>query len=57
MGAMSSAPYTTDTSARQWDDVSRLIILLGDSADFDYLKRAAESVGVVDLLDKLLDQP
>lgn len=47
---------TNETSARQWDDVSRLIKLLGDSADLDYLKRAAESVGVVDLLNKLLEQ-
>ena len=44
---------TNETSERQWEDVSRLIRLLGDSADFDYLRRAAESVGVTDLLDRL----
>lgn len=48
---------TNETSDRQWDDVSRLIQLLGDTADFDYLKRAAESLGVADLLARLLSQP
>lgn len=47
---------TDETSERQWDDVSRLIKLLGDVADFEYLKHAAESVGVADLLAKLLKQ-
>ncbi|MCO6455741.1 MAG: hypothetical protein J5I93_10640 [Pirellulaceae bacterium] len=48
---------TNETSDRQWDDVSRLIQLLGDTADFDYMKRAAESLGVADLLARLLSQP
>ena len=48
---------TNETSDRQWDDVSRLIQLLGDATDLDYLKHAAESVGVLDLLNKLLTQP
>lgn len=48
---------TNESSERQWDDVSRLIKLLGDAADFDYLKHAAESVGVSDLLVQLLGQP
>jgi hypothetical protein len=43
-----------DTSERQWDDVSRLIKLLGDQADIKYMTHAAESVGVSDLLEKLL---
>lgn len=47
---------TDETSERQWDDVSRLIQLLGDAADLDYLQRAADSVGVADLLAKLLTQ-
>ena len=45
---------TNETSERQWDDVTRLIKLLGDSADFDYLRTSAESVGVIDLLEKLI---
>ena len=45
---------TNETSERQWDDVSRLVKLLGDTADIDYLRRAAESVGVEDLLERLL---
>ena len=45
---------TNDTSERQWDDVSRLLNLLGDTADFDYLNDAAESVGVSDLLQRLI---
>ena len=49
--------WTSTLSANQWDDVSRLIRLLGDAADFDYLKHAAESVGVFDLLEELLKQP
>ena len=44
---------TDETSERQWDDVSRLVLLLGDAADFNYLHAAAESVGVSDLLDRL----
>jgi hypothetical protein len=47
---------TDETSERQWEDVSRLIQLLGDAADRDYLQQAAESVGVADLLAKLLQQ-
>ena len=47
---------TNETSERQWDDVSRLIALLGDSADTAYLNSAAESVGVSDLLKQLLDE-
>jgi hypothetical protein len=45
---------TNETSERQWDDVSRLIRLLGDEADIAYLRQAADSVGVADLLEKLL---
>jgi hypothetical protein len=47
---------SNETSERQFDDVTRLIRLLGDAADRDYLNRAAESVGVADLLGKLLAQ-
>ncbi|MCA9266265.1 MAG: hypothetical protein KDA60_20535 [Planctomycetales bacterium] len=45
---------TNEVSDRQWEDVSRLLSLLGDTADVDYLKRAAASVGVGDLLARLL---
>ncbi len=47
---------TNETSERQWDDASRLINLLSEAADIAYLKKAAESVGVTDLLSKLLKQ-
>ena len=46
---------TNETSDRQWDDVSRLITLLGTTADLAYLRSAAESVGVSDLLDRLIN--
>jgi len=42
-----------EVSERQWDDVSKLIGLLGDQADWAYLQSAAASVGVEDLLDRL----
>ncbi len=45
---------TNETSERQWDDVTRLLKLLGDRADLEYLKMSAESVGVQDLLERLL---
>jgi hypothetical protein len=44
---------TNETSERQWDDVSRLVKLLGDAVDNDYLRRAAASVDVGDLLERL----
>jgi hypothetical protein len=47
---------TNETSERQWDDVSRLLKLLGDAADVAYLRRAAETVGVGDLLERVLSQ-
>ncbi|MFO0943309.1 MAG: hypothetical protein U0930_21450 [Pirellulales bacterium] len=43
-----------EVSERQWNDVSRLMKLLGNSADFDYLKQASLSVGVADLLERLM---
>ena len=42
-----------ETSERQWNDVSKLIQLLGEHADWEYLKRASKSVGVADLLEQL----
>jgi hypothetical protein len=46
---------TNETSERQWNDVSRLLDLLGEDVDHDYLCRAAQSVGVEDLLAGLMD--
>lgn len=45
-----------ETSERQWDDVSKLVRLLGSTADLTYLQQAAESVGVTDLLSRLLSE-
>ena len=45
---------TNETSECQWDDVTRLLKLLGDAADMEYLKASAESVHVQDLLERLL---
>lgn len=45
---------TSETSERQWDDVTRLLKLLGDAADMEYLRTSAESVGVQDLLERLV---
>lgn len=45
---------TNETSERQWDDVTRLLKLLGDAVDRDYLRASAESVGVQDLLGRLI---
>ncbi len=45
---------TNETSERQWDDVTKLIKLLDDAADVEYLHEASASVGVGDLLDRLL---
>lgn len=45
---------TNETSERQWDDVTRLLKLLGDAADVEYLRASAESVGIPDLLERLL---
>ena len=47
---------TSETSERQRDDVVRLLKLLGDTADLEYLKASAESVGVRDLLERLLTE-
>lgn len=45
---------TNETSERQWDDVSRLVKPLGDAADMEYLIASAKSVGVQDLLERLV---
>ena len=48
---------TDETSERQWDDVRRLVELLGDSLDADYMREMADSIGVRDLVDTLLSGP
>jgi hypothetical protein len=45
---------TNETSDRQWSDVTQLIKLLGNTLNLEYLKSAAESVAVRDLLERLL---
>jgi hypothetical protein len=45
---------TDETSERQWDDVNRLIRLLGDKVNFQQLQQSSASVGVVDLLLRLI---
>jgi hypothetical protein len=44
-----------EVSERQWNDVSRLVKLLGNSADFAYLKQCAEDVGVADLWLRMME--
>ena len=43
-----------ESSERQWDDVSRLVAVHGNRLDTPHMRRMAESVGVGDLLDRLL---
>lgn len=47
---------TDETSERQWDDGSRLVRLYSRSLDVDTLRTMAESIGVRDLLDRLLHE-
>ena len=48
---------TDETSERQWDDVRRLVELLGDTLDADYMREMADSIGVRDLVETLLSGP
>jgi len=43
-----------ETSDRQWRDVVTVLKLLGEQADLDYLRKAAQSVDVDELLARLL---
>ena len=47
---------TNETSGRQWDDVKRLLLIRGESADIAYLTSAAESLQLTDLLQRLLGE-
>ncbi len=43
-----------ESSQRQWDDITRVLKILGDQADLKYMRSAATSLGVSDLLKRLL---
>ena len=43
-----------EVSERQWDDVVRVMKILGQNADQEYLMRYAAQLGVADLLTKLI---
>lgn len=45
---------TNETSERQWDDVSKMVALHEQSLDVEQMRSMAESIGVGDLLAKLL---
>ncbi len=47
---------TDETSERQWDDVSKLVRLHGSGLDAAYLHDMADTIGVADLLARLLSQ-
>ena len=42
-----------EASQRQWEDVTRVLKLLGDQVDTDYINDAAKEVGVSDLWKRL----
>ena len=43
-----------EASERQWEDVVRVMKVLGDQADRNYLLQNADDLKVVDLVQKLL---
>lgn len=47
---------TNETSERQWEDVTKIVAVLGDSLDVGHMRRMAASIGVGDLLEKLLSR-
>jgi hypothetical protein len=55
--ALGSDYYVSDeASEQQWRDVMGLLKVRGLDLDLDYMRRAAEELGVVDLLDRALNQ-
>lgn len=48
-------PLGNEVSERQWDDMVRVMKILGDQADRDYLNRHAVELKVADLLQKLFE--
>lgn len=47
---------TDETSERQWDDVSKLVRLHGVRLDISYLREMSDTIGVGDLLERLLTE-
>jgi len=45
---------TDETSERQWDDVSKLVRLHGGGLDRAYLHEMADTIGIGDLLERML---
>ena len=45
-----------EVSERQWRDVLGIILVQGEALDEDYLARAAELLGVLDLLERVLGE-
>ena len=45
-----------EVSQRQWDDITRVMRILGAKIDADYLKATADEVGVADLMERLRNQ-
>lgn len=43
-----------EASQRQWDDVIRVMKILGDQADLEYLNRSAAELNVADLFQELM---
>ena len=45
-----------EASERQWQDITDVLKLLGDAANLSYLREFALSVGVGELLERLLSE-
>jgi hypothetical protein len=45
-----------ETSERQWRDISGVLDLQGDRLDFEYLQKWAASLGILDLLQKVIQE-